>query len=122
MIRVKVQVSKGVNEVTGLESANLRHHQREQRITAMLNGTPRKYPRCAGKADNSVRLHSRKLKHRVTGRQRHAVDVSHIPGTDDQPTAVGIGFDLLNYLGDLVNAPFAFSQSPSDGSDTSTIA
>src|ERR1043166_5169817 len=39
----------------------------------------------------------------MTGRQGHFVQFPHIPGTDDQPSAVRVVFDLLNDLVDLVN-------------------
>ena len=43
------------------------------------------------------------LKERVAGHERHAVQISHIPGADDDAARIGRGLELLHHLRDLVN-------------------
>ena len=45
------------------------------------------------------------LEERVTGGERHPVDVGHVPGADDVPPRVGIRPDPLDELRDLVDLP-----------------
>ena len=40
----------------------------------------------------------------MTWRQRHLVDISRIPGTDDQPPRIRIALDHVDHVGDLVDA------------------
>nr|AIA11674.1 Unknown Function [uncultured bacterium] len=44
-----------------------------------------------------------KLEERVAGRERHALDLADVPGADNQPSGIGIGLDLVDDLGDLID-------------------
>jgi hypothetical protein len=46
MIGVEVQVAEGVDEVAGLQSANLRDHQRKECITGDIEGFCHITPHC----------------------------------------------------------------------------
>ena len=52
-----------------------------------------------------------KLKEKMARRQRHLIDIPHIPGAHDQATGIGIGFDLLDHLRNLIHNP-AVSRLP----------
>ena len=43
------------------------------------------------------------LEHRVAGLQGHRIEIGDVPCADDEPTRIGIAFDLLDQPGDLVN-------------------
>ena len=51
------------------------------------------------------------LKKGVAGGERHLVELADVPRADDEPAAVGVGFDLRNDLVDLVDAP-AIGRAP----------
>src|SRR5438876_7531988 len=47
------------------------------------------------------------LKEAMAGGEPHLVDPRHVPGAHDQSAAVGVGLDLFDDPGDLVDAPAA---------------
>ena len=122
MIGVEMQVAKGVDEVARLQSANLRDHQREQRVAGDVERHAQKNIRAAlVKLAAQFTVAHIKLKHRMARRQGHAVNVGDIPRADYQAATVGIAFDFLDDGGDLINAPPAFSQARPDGRNAGAV-
>ena len=39
----------------------------------------------------------------MAGRQGHFADLAHVPGADNQAAVIGVGFDALDQVGDLVD-------------------
>ena len=99
MVRVEVH-RRSVDEFAGFQSANLRDHQRQQRVAGDVERHAQEHVRAAliKLAAQFAFVHV-KLEQRVAGRQRHLVDFAGIPRADDQPAAVGIFFDLLRSPG-----------------------
>ena len=101
VVLVKMQIAEGVDEVAGLQAANLRDHQREQRVAGDVERHAEENIRAAlVKLAAQFAVADVKLEQRVARRQRHLSDFTRIPRADDVPPAVGILFDLLD---DLVN-------------------
>ena len=72
MIRVKMQIAEGVDEIARLQIADLRHHQRQQRVAGDVERHAEKKIRAAlvKLAAQFAVLHV-KLKQRMARRQRH---------------------------------------------------
>ena len=103
MVLVKVQVAERVDEFAGFQTANLRHHQGEQRVAGDVERHAEKQIRAALiKLAAQFAVEHVELKQRVAGRQPHLVQFAGIPGGDDVPPAVGILLDLLDDVVDLV--------------------
>ena len=98
-----MQVAEGVDEIARLQIANLRDHQREQRVAGDVERHAEKNIRTAlVKLAAQFTFTHIKLKQRMTRRQRHALNFARIPRADDEPAAVGIFFDLRDDVVNLV--------------------
>ena len=106
VILVDVNISAGPDKVAWLQPGDLGHHHGEQ-------GIRRDVERDAQKdvATSLVQLAGElpvcdiKLKQDMAGRQVHQVEFAHVPGAYQQTPRIGILFDCLDDLGDLVNMP-----------------
>src|SRR5262249_15581499 len=108
VVAVEVQVSEGVYEFARLEAADLRDHQCEQRVAGDVEGDAKeKIGAALVELATQFAVADVKLKQAMAGRQCHAVNIRDVPRADDEPSAVGIFFDLLNDFLDLVNTPLA---------------
>ena len=110
MVAVDVAVAAGPDEVADVQLALLRHHVRQQRVARDVEGHAEEDVGAAlvelaaepGAARRRRRRHV-ELEERVTGQQRHLRQVGDVPGADDDPARVGIGLELLDDVGDLVD-------------------
>ena len=95
MIFVKMQIAEGVDKFARLQIADLRNHQREQRVAGDVERHAEKQIRAALiKLAAQLAVADVKLKQAMAGRERHLLDLAWIPGRDDVPARVGIFFDL----------------------------
>jgi hypothetical protein len=104
MVRVKMQVAERVDEFARLQPADLRDHQREQRIAGDVERHAEKNIRAAliHLAAQFAVAHI-KLKQRMAWRQHHLSDFAWIPRVDDVSPAVRIFFDLCDDIFNLIN-------------------
>ncbi len=103
VVRVKMQVAERVDEFARLQTADLRDHQREQRVAGDVERHAEKNIRAALihlAAQFSV-AHI-KLKQRMARRQRHLPDLAGIPRRHDMPPRIRIFFDLRDHVVNLV--------------------
>src|SRR3954466_1381955 len=102
-----MQIAKSVNEFTASQVANLREHHGEQSVTRDVErhaekkvGAPlvkltteRAFLFAAGRIRGGGNV---ELKKRVTGRQGHRFDLGGVPGSNDESSTIGVGFDLFD--------------------------
>ena len=104
VVRVEVEIAKGVDEIAGAQSAHLRYHQREERVTGDIERDAEEEIGAAlVKLAAQLSLAHVKLEKGVAGRKGHFFDLSHVPGADDEAAAVGVFADLGDDLVDLVD-------------------
>lgn len=115
VVRVKVQVAESVDELAGLQVADLGDHHGEQGVAGDVEGHAEEQVSATlvELAGEPALIHE-ELKHEVAGRQRHFLDVRHVPRAHDMAPGVGIGFDAVDHVRDLVVllAIRAFPASP----------
>ena len=103
VVQIEVGVTRGVDEVAGLETRHLCHHHQEQGV----GGDVERYAE-EGVCRTLVELERQsvaghvELEDGVTWRQCHLVDLGHVPGGDDHTTGVGIVLQLVQHVLDLV--------------------
>ena len=84
MVVVDVAVAAGPDEVAWLQIALLGQHMGEQRVAGNVEGHAQKNIGAAlVKLAAQAPVGHVELKERVAGHERHAVQISHIPGADD---------------------------------------
>ncbi len=106
VVAVEVGVAEGVDELAGLQAAYLRHHHGEQGIAGDVEGHAEEDVGAAlVELAGEEAFGYVKLKQGVAGGQRHFVDEGGVPGGYDEAAAVGVAFDLLDNVGDLVDMP-----------------
>ena len=99
-----MQVAEGVDELLGLQAADLRDHHGEQGVGGDVEGDAEEEIRAAlvelaaEFAARHIELHER-----MAWGQRHPVDLPGIPGADDVAAAVGILFQILHDACDLID-------------------
>ena len=94
------------NEVARLETRDLSDHQRQQGIGRDVERYAEEYigaPLVELTGQPSFR--DVEQEQHVARRQRHLFDFPDVPCADDQAAAVGIIFDLLDDLNDLMDGP-----------------
>ena len=94
-----MRITEGVNEFTGFEARDLRHHHGEQGI----GGDVERYAeedisRALVELAREFSVRHIKLEKGVTGRQGHLVDNAGVVGDYEQAAAVGVGFDLVDQI------------------------
>jgi len=104
VIQVEMRVAECVDEFSRLQSADLRHHQGQQGVRSDVERNPEKQVRAALiELAGQLSLGYVKLEERMAGHQCHLVEIGHVPRRDEQATRVGIAFDLVDDLGDLID-------------------
>src|ERR1039457_123780 len=110
---VKMQIAERVDEFARVQPADLRDHQREQRVAGDVERHAEKNIRAAlVKLAAQLAVAHVKLKQAMARCQCHLLNIYDIPSADDQAATVGICFDVGNHLCDLVNAMVAMFTSP----------
>ena len=104
MIRVQVQVSERVNELARLQSANLCHHQQQQRVRRDVERHTEKQIRAAliqlatQHAVAHIELHQC-----MARRQRHLVEFAGVPRTDNVSPAIRVFFQPVDQSINLIH-------------------
>eukprot|EP00411_Alexandrium_monilatum_P097620 CAMPEP_0175802222 /NCGR_PEP_ID=MMETSP0097-20121207/87931_1 /TAXON_ID=311494 /ORGANISM="Alexandrium monilatum, Strain CCMP3105" /LENGTH=525 /DNA_ID=CAMNT_0017113555 /DNA_START=193 /DNA_END=1767 /DNA_ORIENTATION=- len=105
VVLVDVRVARGVDEVTGPESADLRHHARQQGVGGDVEGHAQAH--VAGPLVHEagqLPVGHVELAEHVAGRQRHEAQVRRVPGGQQDPSVGGVLLDLPDALRQLVDA------------------
>ncbi len=104
MVEVEVRVARGVNEVTRLQSCDLRHHLKQQGIAGNVERHAKERVSAALiELQREAAIGDVELEDGVARRKRHAVHLGHIPRRDNHASRVRIVFQLLHHLADLVD-------------------
>ena len=97
-------VATGPDEITRLQTADLRHHQGQQRVAGDVERHAQKNIGAALiKLTRQFSIGHIELEQRMTRHQRHLVQLAHVPGRDDQAPRIGRAADLLDQLCNLVD-------------------
>ena len=104
MILVQVEIAESMDEFSGGQPANLRDHHRQERIAGDIEGHSEKEVGASLiELTTQLSILNMELEKSMTGRQCHSVNFRRIPGSHNQPPAVGLGLDLLDHPIDLVD-------------------
>ncbi len=103
MIIIQVHVSEGMYELTGLQSSDLRYHHGEERVRSNIKGHTQEHI-CAALVQlaGELAIGHIKLEQCMARAQAHARQVAYIPCVYDHPAAVGVCFQLVQYIFYLV--------------------
>src|SRR5215468_7235562 len=110
MVFVKMQVTKGMDEITRRKIDNLRHHHREQRVRRDVEWHSKKEIAAAlVKLATQLAVLDIELEEDVTRRQSHFVDLGGVPRAHNKPPAQRVRFDLRDDVVDLIDADAIFA-------------
>ena len=104
MILVDMHIPERMHELTGFQSSDLSHHHEQQGIRCDVEGYTEE-----GVGTALVELQAEfavghiELEEGVAGGKVHVLQVAHVPGIDDDATAVGVVLDGVDDLLDLVD-------------------
>ena len=110
VVAVDVAIAAGPDEIADVEVALLRQHVRQQRIARDVERHAEEdvgaalvelaaEPGAAGRGGGR----DVELEEGMARQQRHLRQVGDVPGADDDPARIGIGLELLDDVGDLVD-------------------
>ncbi len=111
MVAVNVAIAAGPHKVAHLQVALLRHHVGQKRIAGDVERHAQEDV-CASLVQLTAKLTFAawgsgwchvKLKKRVARHERHLGQVGHIPSADDDAARIGVGFERVNHIADLVD-------------------
>ena len=104
MVGIEVGIAEGVDETARLEAGHLRHHQGEEGVGGDVERHTEEHVGTAlVQLARQLAVADVELEHHVARRQRHLLNLAHIPRTDDEPARVGIFLYIIEYLRNLVN-------------------
>ncbi len=104
VIGIDVDIAERVDEVAGLEIRHLRHHERQKRIAGDVERYAEEHVSAALiKLARKLATRDVELKHRVAGHEGHLLELPHVPRIHDHAAAIGVLFQKLDGLRDLVN-------------------
>ena len=92
------------DKVTDIQITLLRNHVREQRIARNIKrNSEEDIAASLIELAGQLSLSHIELEEHMARRECHLVNLSDIPGRDDQSTGVRIRFNLMNQIGNLIN-------------------
>lgn len=113
VVEIDMEIPEGVNKFLGLEVTDLGNHKRENGVRSDIEGNAKEEV-----STTLVKLAAEfsifgdmKLEHGVAGRESHLVDFAWIPSNDNMTATVGIRFNLMDKIIDLVGG-FAVGRAP----------
>ena len=112
MVGVDMRVAHGVDELPRFVARHMGEHFQQERVGGDVEGHAEEH---IGGALVELQVHGAvldaDLPERVTGRERHVVNLAWVPGRDDEAAAVGVVFNLLNEVRDLVGGAARFREA-----------
>lgn len=122
MVGVEMKIAEAVNEFLRSQPTDLSHHEREQGVRGDIErnseeeiGTP------LVELTTEFSITDIELNKSMAGCQSHLFDLARIPSGDDVAAAVGILFESLNKLCDLIDSASSGTLWPAPASPLSTI-
>ena len=104
MIRIEMAIAAGPDELADLEPALLREDVREQCVACDVERHAEEdVARALVELQRKLAVGDVRLEQAVARRERHCVEVARIPSADDLAARGGVGPDLRDQLGDLVD-------------------
>ena len=105
MVGVHVGVAAAVHEITGLQSAHLRYHAREQGVARDVEGHAEAHvARPLVHLARQLTVGDVKLAEHVARGQGHLLERRGVPRGEQDAPVVGVVLDLVNHLRELVHA------------------
>src|SRR5260221_1354974 len=99
-------IAERVDELARFQSAYLRHHQSQQCVRRNVEWhAEEKIGAALIELAGEFSVGRVELEERVTGQQRHLVEIRDIPGGNDQAPRVRIALYVPDDLGDLIDMP-----------------
>lgn len=106
MIEVDVGVTGGVDELTGLKSADLRNHHSEKGIRGYIERNSEKNIGTAlVELAGELPVRNVELKQSVARRQRHLLHFRNVPRRHNHPARIRVVLYRIYHLRQLVNRP-----------------
>jgi hypothetical protein len=104
MVGIKMKVAECVNKCAGLEPADLCNHERQEGIGSDVERNTKKEIGAAlvELAAEFVILNI-KLEQGMTRCEGHEVKLGRVPSGNNETTAIGVVFDVLNHAGHLID-------------------
>ena len=104
VVSVEVEVAKRVNKRARLEAADLRDHEREERVGGNIKGHAEEEV-CAALVELATEFAvlDIELKQRMTWSEGHEVKLGRVPCRNDKAAAIGIFFDVFDDTRDLID-------------------
>ena len=104
VVGVEVEVAECVNKRAGLESADLRDHEREECVGGDIEGHAEEEV-CAALVELATEFAvlDIELKQRMAWCEGHEVELGGVPCRNDEATAIGIFFDVFDDARDLID-------------------
>jgi hypothetical protein len=104
VVFVQMEIAEGVDEIAGAEVADLGDHAGEEGVGGEVEGDAEEEVGAAlVELAAEFAVEDEELKEGVAGREGHGFDFGGVPGGDDVAAAVGLGADLGEDAGDLVD-------------------
>ena len=112
MVGVDMRVAHGVDELPRLVARHMGEHFQQERVGGDVEGHAEEHIGGAlVELQVEVSVLDADLPERVTGGERHVVNLAWVPGRDDEAAAVGVVFDLLDEVCDLVCGTARFREA-----------
>lgn len=112
VVGVDMCVAHSVDELSRFVARHMGEHFQQQRVRGDVERHAEEH---IGGALVELQVHravlNADLPERVTRGQRHVIDLARVPSGNDQAAAVGVGFDLLNEVRDLVGRATGFRKT-----------
>lgn len=105
MILINMNITEGVNEFTGLETAYLSDHMGEDGVRRDIKGDSEEYigATLIKLATELIVLVNIELEEGMAGGEGHEVDFTGVPGDDHMAARMGVAFNVVNQRLNLVN-------------------
>ena len=108
VVAIDVRVAKGVDELSGLQTGHLRHHEQQQRVTGDVEWHAQEQVGAALiELQAQASLRHIELEQRVARWQRHGGNLGHVPCAHNHASRVGVVAQLVHYLRNLVDGAAA---------------
>lgn len=104
VVRVEMEVAKGVNKCSGLKTADLRDHEREEGVRGNIERhSEEEIGAALIELATEFAVLDIELKQRMAWCEGHEMQLGGVPGRNDEAAAVGIFFDVFDDAGDLID-------------------
>ncbi len=101
---IDVDIAESQDELVRYEAGHLSYEVEHQSVGSDIERHPQEHVTATLEhVQGELAVGHEELVDDVAGRQSHLIQLPGVPGCDDQTAVIGIFFDFLNYLGDLIH-------------------